>query len=149
MKSEQKALVICFIGLILAIIILGVLMGFYLSVDPDDPQKDKKIQVIDISGIVAIILVSIIYWYIFTRVWCISYNLASMWPRMAFRYGLGGGIFFLLFQQVINKDTEGDIQLEEYYPLLVLSLIFGHYVFLFMEIASMGNHDCLITIKDL
>ena len=145
MKDKYKALIICFIGLISAVIILGSLIGAYTT------YEDKKKE-IDIGGIVSIIIVSILYWYCFTRVWCVSYNLASMWPRLAFKYGLGGGIFFAIFKMFVSKkheNTDVDEIFEDYLPLLVLSLIFGHYTFLFLEIASMDNHNCLIKISYL
>lgn len=146
LSDKHKALAICLIGILLAVIILGSLMGAYISTDRDDKKTNK---IIDISGIVVIIIVSICYWLFFTRGICISYNLASMWPRLAFRYGLGGGIFFLMFQTLVNENNTVFNSFEDYFPLLVLSFIFGHYIFLFMEIASMDNHNCLINIKNL
>lgn len=143
LSDKHKALVICLIGILLAVIILGSLMGAYTSYD----QEETK--VIDISGIVIIIVSSILYWLFFTRIVCISYNLASMWPRLAFRYGLGGGLFWMLFQTLINDKNTILNSFEDYFPLLVLSFIFGHYVFLFMEISSMDNHNCLIRIQNL
>lgn len=146
LSDKSKALIICLIGILLAVIILGSLMGAYTSVERDDKKTNK---VIDISGIIVIIVSSILYWLFFTRIVCISYNLASMWPRLAFRYGLGGGIFFLMFQNLVSNENTLFNSFEDYFPLLVLSFIFGHYIFLFMEIASMENHNCLIKIQNL
>lgn len=152
MKTDKhKALVICFIGILLAAVILGSLMAAYIHTE-EDPKINKTI---DIVGIITIIISSVIYWLVFTRVWCISYNLASIWPRLAFRYALGGGLFFGLFQMLVKGNKQNDKEqtlfesFEDYYPLLVLAFIFGNYCFIFMEIASMDNHNCLIKIRDL
>lgn len=148
-KNKKHALVICFIGIILAVVIFGSLIGAYTNIDPDDKKSNK---IIDIVGTFVIIICSIIYWWIFTHYKCVSYNLASLWPRLAFRYGLGAGIFFGIFQLMAKKNTESNTVIssfEDYYPLLVLSLIFGNYFFIFLEISAMDNHNCLINIKNL
>lgn len=139
-KDKANALLVTFIGMVLACIILGSLFGAYLNTPEDEHTK------IDIAGTVSIIVVSIIYWIVFTRVWCISYNLAALWPRLAFRYGLGAGIFFALFRNLVHSSEN---YIDQYVPLLVLSLIFGNYFFMFMEIASMDIHNCEIKISML
>lgn len=138
MNDKYKALVVAFLGMCLAVILLVSLLLSYTRTD--------DIQKVDVGGVIGILIASLIYWFIFTRVWCVSYNLASMWPRLAFRYALGGGIFFALFQHFINSEIP---TMDMYYPLLILSLIFGNYCFIFLEISQMGNHTCLIRIQDL
>lgn len=136
----KKALIVTFVGMVLACVVLGVLFGAYLNTPEEEHTK------VDIGGTVGIVVVSIIYWVIFTRVWCVSYNLAALWPRLAFRYGLGAGIFFALFRYLVTPEENS---IDNYVPLLVLSLIFGNYFFMFMEIASMGIHNCEIKISML
>ena len=150
LTSKQKGLKLTGIGFSLALILFGILIGIYKKYE-DDPDATK---IIDTSGIVIILLVSVLYWLYFTQVECISYNLAALWPRLAFRYALGGGIFFAVFKRMVkteNPETPGFlVQVEDYYPLLVLGLIFGNYMFIFMETMAMTeNKNCVIKLENL
>lgn len=128
------------VGVFLSAGLLGVLLYLYKQAEDshsDGEEHTDKINKIDIGGLTSIVLIGLIYWFISTKViphWtniCVSYEVAELWPHLAFRYGLGLGLILPLIKTVTHDRYNNNI--EQFFPLLIISLILGSYVFMFIQ----------------
>lgn len=135
-----------FTGIALASIILGVLVVEYQK----NYGNEEKTREIDLWGIINIIMMGLLYWIAVSQYKifgnCLSEEIATTWPHLAFRYGLGLGVFLPLLKLVppkISRTTENYYRnIEEYFPLLIISLILGSYIFMFIQYVTINNGYC-------
>ena len=141
-----------FVGLALSGIILGCLVHFYQEAYKEEREDERltAIRNVDIAGLVTIIIVGMLYWIVFSKMGiggvCLSEEITQVWPHLAFRYGLGLGVFLPLLKLVpkrISNTTDNyHSNLEEYFPLLIISLIMGSYAFMLMQWLFIGVGPC-------
>lgn len=138
------------------VILLLLYMHFTKQIEnlPSNTEESKKeelttVRIIDIVGTVATVLISVLFWMFFAVYCKEDSESVKLWPHLAFRYGLGIGIFVPVMNYLASnqKDTlhSGFV---EFFPLLVLALIFASYIFVFLEIAVCENCVCKKS-KDL
>lgn len=145
-----------FFGLVLAGSILGLLVHFYEKAYNDEENYDVKN--IDIIGLITIIVVGFLYWALLSKneFWgvCLGEEITEVWPHLACRYGLGLGVFLPLLKlvpkRISNTTNNYYNNMEEYFPLLIISLIMGSYAFMLVQWMTMTKGWCpshLLPIK--
>lgn len=140
------------LGIILSGTILGLLVHFYQKAYDNENEEDRlhEIRNVDIAGLVVIVVVGFLYWLILSKFEffgvCLGEEITEVWPHLAFRYGLGLGVFLPLLKLVpkrISNTTDNYYNnLEEYFPLLIISLIMGSYTFMFLQWVTMTKGWC-------
>ena len=137
-------------ALLSGIILSGsILTGLVVEYKKNYNDLDKTRE-IDIWGIITIIIVGLVYWILVSKLEifgnCLSEEIATTWPHLAFRYGLGLGVFLPLLKLVPEKiahTTENyHRKIEEYFPLLIISLILGSYSFMFIQYITINYGKC-------
>lgn len=137
-------------ALLSGIILSGsILTGLVVEYRKHYNDLDKTRE-IDIWGIITIIIVGLLYWILVSKLEifgnCLSEEIATTWPHLAFRYGLGLGVFLPLLKLVpakIAQTTENyHRNIEEYFPLLIISLILGSYSFMFIQYITISYGKC-------
>ncbi len=158
-KQEIKTIRwVLFAGWLIAAIMIAIWTSLYHKYYYDSSEENEKIIILDSVGTVVIIIVGILYWFLLSRQRfgknkkCLSPEITELWPHLAFRYGLGLGVVMPLLKLIPKKHNIENYRnnLEEFFPLIVLSLIMGSYMFMWIQYLFIDFGNCpspLLPIK--
>lgn len=145
---------VLFMGWFLAVILLCIWVPLYRHYydreKEDDIDPSSPVHILDAVGIAVIILVGISYWWFLSRQRfgkenkCLSPEITELWPHLAFRYGIGLGVFMPLLSLIPKGHPIAfyHANLQEFFPVLILSMILGSYFFMWLQYIMIDWGNC-------